>query len=64
MTWAAASQIDHVDRTLGHLSEYRHRCDDPGELLRIVEAIDRRLDERLVLMRRVEQQEHLTAGDR
>jgi hypothetical protein len=56
MTWPIAAKLRYVDDTLRWLAGYRRRCDDPGEQLRITDAIDGWLDERLALMRRVERQ--------
>lgn len=56
MTWPIAAKIRYVDETLLWLIDYRSRCDDPGEQLRICTAIDGWLDERLDLMRRAERQ--------
>lgn len=54
MTWPLAAKLRYVDETLRWLGEYRRRCDDPGEQLRIYEALDGWLDERLELMHRAE----------
>ncbi|WP_116949016.1 hypothetical protein [Jiangella endophytica] len=54
MTWPIAAKLRYVDETLRWLADYRLRCDDPGELLRIQTAIDGWLDERLGLMRRAQ----------
>ncbi|SDU73523.1 hypothetical protein [Jiangella alkaliphila] len=54
MTWPIAAKLRYIDETLSWLADYRRRCDDPGELLRIHTAIDGWLDERIGLMRRAE----------
>lgn len=56
MTWPLAAKIRYVDDTLRWLADYQRRCDDPGEQLRIHQAIDGWLDERLGLMRKAERQ--------
>ncbi|MBB5788884.1 hypothetical protein [Jiangella mangrovi] len=64
MTWPLAAKIRYVDETLVWLADYRRRCDDPGEQLRIYAAIDGWLDERIDLMRRADRQglAHLPGG--
>ena len=56
MTWPLAAKIRYVDETLCWLVDYRRRCDDPGEALRICWAIDNWLDDRLGLVRRAERE--------
>jgi hypothetical protein len=61
MTWSAGAQLQHVDRILNRLSEHRHRCEDPREIVRTTESIDHWLDQRLVLARRIERDQAVSA---
>ncbi|WP_026876945.1 hypothetical protein [Jiangella gansuensis] len=45
------AKIRRVDDTLHRLVERRDECEDPVEVLRTSESIDRWLDERIVLMK-------------
>ncbi|TDE13447.1 hypothetical protein [Jiangella asiatica] len=56
------ARIRRVDDTLRRLVERRGRCEDPTEILRATESIDRWLDERLVLMRNRDDRQLATSG--
>jgi hypothetical protein len=49
--WQPDQKIRKVDDALLSLRKERRRCTDPSDILRISESIDKRLDERLRLMR-------------
>ncbi|TDC50391.1 hypothetical protein E1212_15270 [Jiangella ureilytica] len=61
MTWSPGAQLDHVDRILNRLTEYRHRCEDPAEIVRTTESIDHWLDQRLVIARRIQRDRAVSA---
>lgn len=51
MSQTTDHDIGKIDALLGKLLRERRRSTDPADILRVSESIDRRLDERLGLMR-------------
>lgn len=51
MAQPLTAKLRRVDDTLRKLVERRGDADDPADVLRTTESIDRWLDERIVLMR-------------
>jgi hypothetical protein len=51
MAQPLTAKIRRVDDTLSRLVERRGGSDDPADVLRTTESIDRWLDERIVLMK-------------
>jgi len=65
MAQPLTAKIRRVDDTLRKLAERRGDTDDPADVLRTTESIDRWLDERIVLMRsRDDGPELATTGER
>lgn len=51
MSQTTDHDIGKIDALLGKLQRERRKSTDPADILRVSESIDRRLDERLRLMR-------------